>query len=130
MSDRLRELLVKAVRELSQAEQDEILGALLTSPTVAAHPLSRRGVPAPVWPTGVGVELLAERFAAMAGDTGDLKVLPVRLPVSDYERLRTWAREHQFSMAVIVRTLVERFLDGQAAAPAGGRQPPTPTDPA
>jgi len=40
-----------------------------------------------------------------------LKVLPVRLPVNDYERLRAFSREHGFSMAVIIRTLVERFLD-------------------
>jgi hypothetical protein len=44
-----------------------------------------------------------------------VKVLPVRLPEADYERLRAWSKEHGFSMAVIIRTLVERFLDGQAA---------------
>jgi len=43
-----------------------------------------------------------------------LKVLPVRLPAGDYERLRTFSRDHGFTMAVIVRTLVERFLDAQA----------------
>ena len=47
--------------------------------------------------------------------SGDVKVLPVRLPEADYERLRTWSKEHGFSMAVIIRTLTERFLDEQGA---------------
>jgi len=61
-----------------------------------------------------------------AGGTGadaDLRVLPVRLPAVDHDRLRAFSREHGFSMAVIIRTLVERFLDGQArrwARPADG----------
>ena len=45
----------------------------------------------------------------------ELRVLPVRLPAADYERLRRWSREHDFSMAVIIRTLVERFLESQDA---------------
>ena len=39
--------------------------------------------------------------------------LAVRLPSADYERLRDWSREHGFSMAVIIRTLVERFIRDQ-----------------
>jgi hypothetical protein len=50
----------------------------------------------------------------------ELRVLPVRLPVTDYERLRAFSREHGFSMAVIIRTLVERFLDGQVPRAGGG----------
>jgi len=48
----------------------------------------------------------------------ELRVLPVRLPVADYERLRRWSKEHDFSMAVIIRTLVERFMEGQDPDPS------------
>ncbi|HEX5494217.1 MAG TPA: hypothetical protein VFX70_06560 [Mycobacteriales bacterium] len=125
MSDRLYELLVRAVRQLDQAEQDEVLGALLSgvgARTPVFEARARR--------SGVGAAALAERITMAAGDTGDLKVLPVRLPVADYERLRTWAREHEFSMAVIVRTLVERFLDGQDAPRPGDGEAAAPPDPA
>jgi hypothetical protein len=43
--------------------------------------------------------------------SGDMRLLPVRLPAESYERLQAWSREHGFSTSVIMRTLVERFLD-------------------
>lgn len=122
MSDRLRELLVKAVRELSPEEQDEILGALLVSQAGPARLIGRHQIGLGHLGDAVRAQL-GERLSTMVGDSGDLKVLPVRLPVTDYERLRAWAGEHQFSMAVIVRTLVERFLDGQAVPRPGGGAP-------
>jgi hypothetical protein len=51
---------------------------------------------------------------AAPGEEPALKVLPVRMPAADYEQLRAFSREHGFSMAVIIRTLVERFLAAQA----------------
>ena len=112
MSERLRELLLKAVHQLDPAEQEEVLGDLLTvgaAPWLAPgpHQLAQRLV----WPHTRAEAI--ERVSAMVTETGDLKMLPVRLPAADYERLRAWSREHGFSMAVIIRTLVERFLDGQ-----------------
>jgi hypothetical protein len=63
----------------------------------------------------------AEQAATPGSASGDLKVLPVRLPSADYERLREWSREHGFSMAVIIRTLVERFIrDQQRRGPEQG----------
>lgn len=44
---------------------------------------------------------------------GPLRTMPVRFPETQYERLRAWADEHSFPMAVVVRGLVERFLDEQ-----------------
>jgi hypothetical protein len=116
MSERLRELLLKAVHQLDPAEQEEVLGELLTggaAPWLGTpeHELTRRLT----WPTGHNRAEVAERISAMVAETGDLKMLPVRLPAADYERLRAWSREHGFSMAVIIRTLVERFLDDRAA---------------
>jgi uncharacterized protein (DUF433 family) len=44
---------------------------------------------------------------------GPLRTMPVRFPEPLYERLRAWSEEHNFPMAVVVRGLVERFLDEQ-----------------
>jgi DNA-binding NarL/FixJ family response regulator len=46
----------------------------------------------------------------------DLRMLPVRLPEATYEELKSWAAEHEYPMSVIVRGLVERFLEQQRAA--------------
>jgi hypothetical protein len=129
MSDRLRELLLRAVRTLEPEEQEEVLAELLLAGTA----MSLAGPPGPaveqtvalppyVSITGlrrrVGQVARAEDFlATLAVASGDVKVLPVRLPEADYERLRAWSKEHGFSMAVIIRTLVERFLDEHGAPP-------------
>ncbi|HEY6798093.1 MAG TPA: hypothetical protein VI248_25735, partial [Kineosporiaceae bacterium] len=75
------------------------------------------------WSVG-GLPPLAPLGGGPAPDDPALRVLPVRLPAADYERLRTFSREHGFSMAVIIRTLVERFLDGQARRWASRRGGP------
>jgi hypothetical protein len=132
--DRITELLLMAVRQLPRDEQDEVLALLLGQRVreaggsadpregSTARALGRRlgtgsipwgGVPAGAR-TGLFDRLGRSEGAFMTGpDSGDLKVLPVRLPTADYERLREWSRAHGFSMAVIIRTLVERFLDDQ-----------------
>ncbi len=126
MSDRLRELLLKAVRSLDQSEQDEVLGHLLIGGTSSMILGSPHGMPPGARPSPAERLMLAEQITTTLGvASGDLKLLPVRLPADDYERLRTWSRENGFSMAVIIRTLVERFLAGQA-----GRRPTTPAAPA
>jgi hypothetical protein len=51
------------------------------------------------------------------GASGPLRTMPVRFPEQQYQRLKAWCEEHNFPMAVVVRGLVERFLDGQQPAP-------------
>lgn len=51
---------------------------------------------------------------------GEVTTFPVRLPRSDYEHLKAWCEEHKFTMAVVVRGLVEQFLRRQSGG--GGRQ--------
>jgi hypothetical protein len=46
---------------------------------------------------------------------GPLQTIPVRLPEAQYKRLKTWSDANDFPMAVIVRGLLERFLDDQRA---------------
>ena len=120
MADRVTELLLKAVRGLSQQEQQEVIAGLLAgfSQLQPAHPLVQGPWPWAMPSASARVEIIerlahAEQSATSGSAGGDLKVLPVRLPSADYEQLREWSREHGFSMAVIIRTLVERFIRDQ-----------------
>ena len=49
---------------------------------------------------------------------GPLRTMPVRFPEPQHERLKKWCEEHNFPMAVVVRGVVERFLDEQQRRPA------------
>ena len=51
------------------------------------------------------------------GSSGPLRTMPVRFPEQQYQRLKAWCEEHKFPMAVVVRGVVERFLDEQRPAP-------------
>jgi DNA-binding CsgD family transcriptional regulator len=51
------------------------------------------------------------------GASGPLRTLPVRFPEQQYQRLKAWCEEHKFPMAVVVRGVVERFLDERRPAP-------------
>lgn len=60
----------------------------------------------------------AERVRQLAGSlpTGvDSQVVTLRLPATRHAALRGWCAEHGFSMAAVVRGLVERFLEEQTA---------------
>jgi len=48
------------------------------------------------------------------------QLITIRLPADRHTELRTWCAEHGFSMAAVVRGLIERFLDEQGGGkPAG-----------
>jgi hypothetical protein len=49
---------------------------------------------------------------------GPFQTIPVRLPEPQYRRLKQWSDDNGFPMAVIVRGLLERFLDDQHAPEA------------
>lgn len=42
---------------------------------------------------------------------GDQVTIPVRLSQAQHKRLKQWCAKHEFPMAVVVRGLIERFLD-------------------
>ena len=42
---------------------------------------------------------------------GDQVTIPVRLSQPQHQRLKRWCAKHGFPMAVVVRGLIERFLD-------------------
>lgn len=124
MSDRAPLLLRQALQTLQPDERDELLHDLLLGQL-------GRSMSAPGGFAGAGIAagftVDRERLASLLGSGIDasssagarLKVLPVRLPEADYERLRDFCRASGFSMAVVIRTLVERFLDQHAAAGSG-----------
>ena len=134
MDDRVSKLLLKAVRGLPQREQDQVLAALirsaLPSPVTVAGRQTPVSLPHPR-PASATLPpemlLLSDPAAASMGTveaagTG-VAMLPVRLPPELHERLRRWSNEHGFSMAAVVRGLVERFLDEQGQRSPGRRSP-------
>jgi hypothetical protein len=50
--------------------------------------------------------------ALSAGEESQL--VTIRLPAERHTQLRTWCAEHGFTMASVVRGLVERFLEQQS----------------
>jgi hypothetical protein len=66
---------------------------------------------APSWPMVTG---------RLRGFTGQLPVgedsqlVTIRLPADRHAALRAWCTEHEFTMAAVVRGLVERFLEQQS----------------
>jgi hypothetical protein len=43
----------------------------------------------------------------------------IRLPSDRHAELRAWCAEHEFTMAAVVRGLVERFLEQEGRSAAG-----------
>lgn len=134
MDDRVSKLLLKAVRGLPQREQDQVLAALIRS--ALPSPVTTGGRSSPVSlphprpgsaPLPPEMLLLSDPAAAQVGSVepsgSGVAMLPVRLPPELHERLRRWSNEHGFSMAAVVRGLVERFLDEQGQRKPRRRSP-------
>ena len=101
------ELLLKALDSLTPEERRRVLSALVESAIAPAA-----ATPAPsAMPPAFSLEGWVSPSLKSSAPTS---VLPVRLPADQLERLRSWCTDHGFSMAVVVRGLVERFLDDQA----------------
>lgn len=129
------ELLVKAVRGLSAEEQDLVLRHLLEQQTGRApQPLSRHGLWGQIFSgaelgsvglgsTGLGLLPGGERSGTeRERPSGGWQVVPVRLSAGQHEALKQWCEANDFSMAVVVRGLVDRFLGLQKPS-----DPPNPT---
>jgi hypothetical protein len=109
-AQRLAELL----ETLPVQERIEITGWLLqrTDPGLAiaiGQPGLRRRGRAPAF----------EREIASSLPVGEeSQLVTIRLPAQQHALLRSWCNEHDFTMAAVVRGLVERFLDQQVPRPA------------
>lgn len=112
--ERLAKLLLKAVRTLPKREQDQLLATLF---------LFLLNDPPPVLSKDPKDPYLLKEGLGLS-EPGHFVMLPVRLPPELHERLRGWSTEHGFSMASIVRGLVERFLEQQerVARPTGPKR--------
>ena len=141
----LSKLMVKAVRSLPPEEQDALLEAML-EPRLAPWPIpGEPGLPASeLLPgrvqthgllghdPGVGVGLTLPPLGPETG--GPWQSVPVRLSTDQHERLKQWCQANGFTMAVVLRGLVARFLDDQAgrgrrAMAPGGRPAGEPAEP-
>jgi hypothetical protein len=93
--------LADLLETLDPAERKELVAWLLGRGT--------RG-----WSVHLGPDLLEARDVGSALATGEgSQLVTVRLPAAQHERLRDWCADHNFTMAAVVRGLIERFLDDQ-----------------
>jgi hypothetical protein len=114
-AEKLAELLETAPPEVRR----EITAWLLCQPRPAAPVTGEPWVVPPhlsVLPRSAGetaqrVRQLAESLPTDA----DQQMVTLRLPATRHAALRAWCAEHGFSMAAVVRGLVERFLEEQTA---------------
>jgi hypothetical protein len=124
----LSRLLLKAIRSLPREEQDKLLEAMLEpvmyvpvpDPGAASLSLGIEGGageqlrrPAPrIHERAPRVELSVPPLGPEGG--GPWQSVPVRLSTDQHERLKQWCQANGFTMAVVLRGLVARFLDDQA----------------
>jgi hypothetical protein len=124
VDDRVSKLLLKAVRGLPQREQDQVLAALIRS--ALPSPVTTAGRPSPVSlpHPRPGSAPLPPEMLLLSDPASSAQVGSVEAPGAGvHERLRRWSNEHGFSMAAVVRGLVERFLDEQGQRKPRRRSP-------
>lgn len=107
--------LARLLETLEPADRQEIVGWLLGSrwPQAQAR-WAHMSATASVAPAEEVGALHARRQIAgwlPAGEASQL--VTVRLPSDQHERLRTWCGEHNFTMAAVLRGLIDRFLATQ-----------------
>jgi hypothetical protein len=124
-ADRAVSLLLKAIRQLPEREQDVVLRHLLTGGSRASiGGLPGPGQVEPVYRVGPWTPLHAGLEERGSQFHGAAQVVPVRLPEAQYRRLKDWCQGHNFAMAVVIRGLVDQFLDRQGAGvPPSGSAP-------
>jgi hypothetical protein len=79
-----------------------------TTTWVSEMPMARQ----PISPERIFRLLPPLASALAAGEESQL--VTIRLPAERHTQLRAWCSEHGFTMASVVRGLVERFLEQQA----------------
>jgi ParG len=117
-------LLVRALATLPDEERDQVytwlLGTNLPDEASRSSQLRRRvawAVHAEAPPaqrqqfTDIGAEMVRTLVRGPGGSAQQM--VPVRFSSQQHARLRAWCAEHGFSMATVIRGLVDRFLDSQ-----------------
>jgi hypothetical protein len=108
---RLAELL-----ETLPAEERKVITAWL----LERRPLGMAALMSTIGHSGRGEP--GERLSRLTGALPvgeDSQLVTIRLPAERHAQLRDWCAEHEFTMAAVVRGLVERFLEqqGRTSAP-------------
>lgn len=103
--------LATALESLSSQDRQEVTAWLLTT-RPPADPAPAHLQRAAAW-TGLPPDWRRQVTGLLpSGEHSQL--VTVRLPTDQHSRLRDWCGEHNFTMAAVVRGLIERFLDDQA----------------
>jgi hypothetical protein len=110
-----RELVAKAIDKLEPAEREQVTAWLLDRSF---------GMPLTGHPAGIGAAIAREsrerliEATSAGGRRGEHQVVPIRLPTEQHAALRDWCTDHGFTMATVVRGLVEQFLEDRGQLPA------------
>ncbi len=96
-------LVLKAVKGLPEEEQRAVFEYFFEQGIALPQRL----------PSAIGpfVQQAQPMFGAQKSMGSEQVTIPVRLSEAQHQRLKQWAAEHNFPMAVVVRGLIERFLD-------------------
>lgn len=114
---RVARLMLKAVGSLPEKEQQVVLEHLVASGLGAAGETMSTKRPARAMEERVmlaGLDVQEKLLPLLRGGPGPgNQMIPVRLSEPQHRLLKDWCAENGFSMAVVVRGLVERFLEDQ-----------------
>jgi len=116
--------LAALLETLPSTDRQEITAWLLRTGRMPGWPDPAAEVaPELVGPLGAHARLRQIGGALTAGE--DSQLVTIRLPAERHASLRHWCGEHGFTMATVVRGLVERFLTQEGSA--GTRTDPAPS---
>ncbi len=128
-------LLLKAIRGMPDEEQDKVLEELLEARfgvgRVAQGVAGLAELPREVvaglpdlLPSRQSLGVMrTEPLKGTPGAGETLTMVPARLSSEQHERLKQWCQANGFTMAVVLRGLVTRFLDEQARREGSGTAP-------
>jgi hypothetical protein len=117
--DRAARLIEKALKGLPERDRSEVMRFLLRGwldlRSGRMQPLEalERSVLGAVPATVEIVPAMTQVPVVASGP--EHQTLPVRLPEEQHAALKAWCTEHGFSMATVVRGLVENFLRAQGS---------------
>lgn len=113
-------LLLKAVKTLPEDEQRAVFEYFFEKGAGVAQPSFFSQLPPGGELSGLAAlsafsgrdrSALAALVVGQKPLGGDQVTVPVRLSEAQHRRLKEWCAEHNFPMAVVVRGLIDRFLD-------------------
>jgi hypothetical protein len=78
---------------------------------------NRRGITTRTWlAPPADPEQPVQRLTSPLAAGEDTQLITIRLPSDRHAELRQWCADHGFTMAAVVRGLVDRFIDEQRAS--------------